>query len=216
MELQTVGGSAVNKGQLLTLYVEDPTKSNGHYFMMLYVKETFNVSIEMAGFYQQLSSENRLMSSEAATEQFYLYLLRKGLVERPKSDVIYMGEMGRPSVRVSDEYKYSLNPTEYTIRKLKNDLMFQSMTFYNHQGYRVMLLGPEGSLSEIMVEIIQHGESVGTIRLGIVFDRSLDAVINEADIEQMRSVIMRMVSETSHIPDVTIGRICIILADLVT
>jgi hypothetical protein len=215
MELRTVGETAVVKGQLLTLFVNDANSPSNHYFTLLYVKESFSVSNEMAEFYKNLPEELKTLPSETATEHFYLYLLKKGLVERPKSDVVHVGSIGRIPERISDEYKYMLNPDKFTLKKIQSDLMFQSLTFDNHQGYRIMILGPEGSLSEIIVDIQQNDRYLGVIKLGIVFDRTMDVEFDQSDIELMRKTVLKMVSEVSAVPNIQIGRIRLNILDVV-
>lgn len=215
MELRTIGHSSVVKGQLLTLYVTDPNNAGDHYFTLLYVKEAFDVSAQMAAFYAQLDDKTRCLPIEKNTEGFYLYLLKQGLVERPRSNVIHMGEAGRANNRLTQEYRYSLNPVEFIIDTLNNGLMYQSRSFVSEQGYRYMLVGPSCSFSEVVATIDVNGETIGSIHMGIAFDRTLDAELSQRDLKRMTAVLMDMIKEVGCFPGLSVSNLQLSLAPLI-
>lgn len=209
------GNKVAKEGEVITVFVNDPENAANQQFSLLYVKESFNIGQQMAAFYDQVSPDQRAMPTEKALESFYIYLLKKGLVDRPKNTVIYLGDHGKLPISIINEYKYSVNPIESVLDHLTQSLMFQTKAFENHQGYRIMLLGPSGSLSEIAVEIMHEELSLGLIQVGIVFDRTLDAVLNEDDVLTIRNTIASMLNVNQYPPGISIGRMYINLMPLV-
>lgn len=208
------GNKVAKEGEVITVFVNDPDNPANQQFSLLYVKVSFNIGQQMALFYDQVPATQRAQPTEKAMESFYIYLLKKGLVDRPKNTVIYLGDHGKLPVSIIDEYKYSINPIEWILEHITQSLMFQTNTFLNHQGYRIMLLGPSGSLSEIAVEIMHEDLSLGMVQVGIVFDRTLDAVLNEDDILAIRTTISKMFNLGQYPTGVSIGRMYINLLPL--
>jgi hypothetical protein len=146
---------------------------------------------------------------------FHIHLVKKGLVERPTNEVIHIGEYGKPSKEIMNEYKYSVNPIEATVSMLRDQMVCKSKAFINHQGYRMLILEAAGSLSEIVVEVMHHDFALGVFTVGIVLDRTLDAVLNEEDLIKVRSIVEEMVCIKQQPPGISIGRLFIHLSPVV-
>lgn len=177
------------EGTMLTLFVNDPENSINQRFLQLLVKREFNLSLEMAEYFETANSTVRGLPSELAIERFYLYLVKKGLVEKPVNEVVYFGEYGRPSKEILKEYKFGVNPIEATVFQLREAMVNKSRAFINHQGYRIMVFDQSMSLSEVVIEIMYHELSLGMLHVGVVFDRTLDVTLNDDDITAIRTIV---------------------------
>jgi ACT domain-containing protein len=203
------------KGTMLTLFVNDPENSTNQRFLQLLVKDTFNLSLEMAEYFETANSEVRALPSEMAIERFYLYLVKKGLVEKPVNEVIYIGEYGRPSKEILKEYKYSVNPIESTMFHIRECMTNKSKAFINHQGYRIMVIDQSMSLSEVVIEVMHHELSLGTLHVGIVFDRTLDVTLNADDLVSIKVLIEELVGIKQFPIGISMGRVFVHLLPLI-
>jgi hypothetical protein len=215
VESKMPGNKYALAGNILTIFVDDPDTPSNQRFSILVVKKEFNLSLEMAEYYHTSSPAVRSLHSEQAMDRFYLYLMKKGLVERPLNEVVHIGSHGRLPKEILDEYKYSVNPIESTMSILRDKMVNKSKVFTNHQGYRIMVLDQMKSLSEILVEIMHHDLSLGLLAVGVVFDRTLDALLNEEDLKQIQVIVEEMVCIKQQPEGISIGRMFVHLAPLV-
>lgn len=206
MEFKTVGAAEVVKGQVLTLYVENTQNPPNHHYLQLYIKESFSLSDQMALFHSE-EREYRDVASEVSVEAFYRFLLRKGLADRPRSDVVKFGQMGRPSARVVEEYKYAINPDAFILGNLREALLFHSKAIVNHQGYRVVIMSSDVETDELVVEITHRDQSVGVINMCVAFDRGIGVEFDADDQEQIRKTIDEMVSGVAPVPGLSVSRV---------
>jgi hypothetical protein len=214
-ENQMPGNKHAMAGNILTVFVDDPDNPSNQRFSILVVLKTFNLSFEMAEYYHTSPPSVKAFPSEQAMDRFYLHLMKKGLVERPLNEVVHIGSHGRPPKEIIDEYKYSINPIEAMLSILQEKMVNKSKVFVNHQGYRIMVLDQMKSLSEVLVEIMHHDLSLGLLSVGVVFDRTLDAVLNDDDLMTIRSIIEEMVCIKQQPEGICIGRMFVHLMPLV-
>lgn len=206
MSLNNIGTYEVSRGQLITLFSEGDA-NKGHKYTMVYVKQSFNLSEKMVEYYESLSASEKSQPCEDSAEGLYRLLLKQGLVERPKSELLTLGKVGRPSARIADEVRYSRNPESFKLQKIQDDLQFSTKIFFNHQGYRVLLVGAGSSLNEVLIEIVEDGESIGTFKIGIVFDNTVDLTLTEDDTVKLRETVSSMIREAGHFDTVSLGKV---------
>lgn len=207
MDPHRVGSCEVLSGQLLTLYAEDKVNARSS-FIMLYVKKSFDLSQKMVEYYQSLTADERSQHTEVSNDGLYRMLLKQGLVEKPRSDLVFMGEIGRPSKRIADEVRYSINPEKYKLDKIKHDLQYVSKLFFNHQGYRILLLGADDVLNEAIIDINdEDGVFIGNLKIGVVFDRTANATLDKDDTEKLKETVLKMIRESGHLENVTLGKV---------
>ncbi len=202
-----IGTYEVSRGQIITLFSEGDSPKNNR-FTLIYVKRSFNMSEKMVEYYRSLSPHEKSQPCEDAAEGLYRMLLKQGLVERPKSDLLHMGMIGRPSSRLADELRYSINPESYVLKKIQDDLLYTTKIFYNHQDYRVLLLGAGSSNNEVIIEVLDtEGVDIGHLKIGIVFDGTVGLTLNDEDTDKVRETIAAMIRETGHFGAISLGKI---------
>lgn len=207
MNPHNVGSCEVLSGQLLTLYAEDKVNGRPSY-IMLYVKKSFDLSQKMVEYYHSLSTDERTQHTEVSCDGLYRMLLKQGLVEKPRSDLVLMGEIGRPSKRLADEVRYSINPEKYKLEKIRDELQYVTKLFYNHQGYRIMLIGADSVLNEAIIDVLdEKGMPMGNLKIGVVFDRTSNATIDSGDTEKLKETVQKMIRETGYLEPVRLGAV---------
>jgi len=207
MSLSNIGTYEVSRGQLITLFTENPDGRN-HKFTLIYVKKSFNMSEKMVEYYNSLKPDEKTQSSEDSSEGLYRMLLKQGLVEKPRSDFINMGNVGRPSSRLADEVRYSRNPESFLFERIQDDLLYSTRIFFNHQNYRVLLLGAGSSLNEAIIDVHdEDGVIVWSFKIGIVFDGTVDLTLNDDDTNKLRETVKAMIRETGYLEPLELGKI---------
>lgn len=206
MSLMNIGTYEVSRGQLITLFSEGET-GKAHRYTLVYVKQSFNMSEKMVEYFANLSPSEKSQPCEEAAEGLYRMLLKQGLVERPKSELLEMGKIGRPSSRIADEVRYSRNPESFKLRKIQDDLLYTTKIFYNHQGYRVLLVGAGSSLNEVLIDVVDNDEVIGTFKVGVVFDGTTDLTLTDDDTDKLRDTVGLMIREAGHYDPINLGKV---------
>lgn len=207
MSPSTIGTHEISRGQLITFYVKG-VDGGRDYLSMFHAKRSFSMSGKMVEYYNSLSDEEKSQPCEKTADGLYRLLLKEGFVELVKNDVIDLGVIGRPSARVADEVRYSINPENYHVEKLKEELEFSNSVFFNHQGYRVMLLGQSSSLNTAIIEMLDEDGVVFTeVCIGMIFDNTVDIGIDNNDTEKLKETVLDMVRRTGFHKPVTLGKV---------
>lgn len=210
MELKSLGHSTVVEGQLITLVVENPSVPMENLYVMLYVKKDFNISDEMAQFYESnKDDESNTKFSEVMVGEFYQYLLRKGLVDRPRSDVVRFGVVGRPSKRILDEYKYRLSPEEFVLTGIRERLELKSNYIVTDAGYRVLVASVEDRPENVAVTLELRGTVIGSLRFFILHGSTEVISMSPADMDRLTAAIAEIIKDSCDIPEVRVHRVFI-------
>jgi len=200
MESKPLGESRAKAGQLLSLYVESETLPLS---ATLYVLKDFNLSEEMANYFEA----NRNERSESAMGLFTEYLKHKGLVEEPYSEIMVIGQAGRPPRRMINEWKFRRNPTMFLMERIHRMLHTASLYLFTHDGTYLILLDHGQCPEEVILEISHKGEPLGRVHLDVMSDTPKRVKINNEDLNRISTVVQKALIEKFPKEELTVSRI---------
>lgn len=198
----TLGMIRVSAGDLLTLVVDDDTTPGKPKTVTVVALDDIDVSKEMADYYALIDRTSRELITANAITGFLTWLATRRLVRVPREARIPFGEMKRPSSRLQNEYRYTLNPEAFWEEKLLARYNQASFNVINHQGSFLTLMAGIDAPFELVAEIIDgNNESLGYLRLDVLSDNR-HTLINDDDLERLRLALQADI--TMHIPDMLV------------
>lgn len=199
--LHTLGLVYVNAGELLTFLVNDDSTPGRPKRVTIIALDSFNVSDEMVGYYKVMDRSQVLMSEKVLPE-FIIHMASKGLVRVTRETTVVFGSVGRPASRLSNEYKYTLDPEFFWEEKLLARYRKTSFDVFNHQGHLMTIINNVDAPFQMTATLIDGQNSIlGMLRMDILTE-SKHTLVNEEDIERLRLALQADI--TMHIPDLMI------------
>lgn len=162
-----LGTSLIHKGHLLSLYLENNEDGRPQQTVVLYVLKDFNLSEVMADFYENYPGKKHYLKSEIVLPELVDHLITAGYVYRPEADMICFGTQGRPPSRMIDEYKYSKNPDEFLLSKIRDALNSRCNGIYAHRGSYINLMNPTYCPWVVRAAISVAGVHRGMLEIGV-------------------------------------------------
>jgi hypothetical protein len=195
----TLGMLSVGAGELLTLLLDDDTTPGRPRRVTVITLAAFNVSQEMADYCTRMDRNGQGVITPNAAAGFLTHLAERSMIKVPRELTIPFGNMKRPSSRLLNEYRYTINPEEFWEEKILARYAKSSFDVFNHQGHMLMVVGNVDAPFRMIATIIDgKGAVLGMLRLDILSDSKLTC-LNDDDIERLRLGLQADL--TMNVPD---------------
>lgn len=195
----TLGMVNVRDGELLTFLIDKESTPDRPTTVTVIALADMDLSHEMATFYQQAPKDNTALITENAIAGFVMWLVGRKLIKLVRETRIPFGNMKRPSSRLRDEYKYSINPEMFWEAKLLHRYSTSCFTVINHQSHLLTIMANVDAPFAMTATVIDGvGGILGMLRLDILSDNK-HTLIDDDDIEVIRLGLQADI--TMNIPD---------------
>lgn len=184
MERHDLGVVQIKAGEILSFAYLD--HSNQKQSIIVVAIEDIDLSKEMAEFAKVTEGNYRKLFTENSLPEFIEHLSSKGMLHVSTTVNIDFGIMGRPSRRLSDEYRFSINPESFWDDKLYHRYSTTSFSVCTHQDHMLTVLANVEAPFYIQASIVDsEGYLLGMLRLSVISDNK-HTLLNEDDIERIR------------------------------
>lgn len=195
----TLGMVTVRSGELLTLVLEDDNTPGRPKRVSVITLADIDVSKEMAEYCEHLDRSTNAINTLNAMSGFLGYLVSKGMVKVPQETSVRFGNLKRPSSRLLNEYRYTINPEQFWEDKLLARYHKSSFNVISHQSHMLTIMAGIDSPFIMTATIIDGGGGIlGMIRLDILSDNK-HTLLNDDDIERLRLGLQADI--TMNVPD---------------
>lgn len=206
----TLGMVTVQSGELLTLLIETESTPDRPKTVSVIALADFDLSKEMADYYRTTDRTNGALITKNALGGFLCRLSEKGLIVLPKEHRIPFGSMERPASRLSNEYRYTINPETFWEDKLMHRYTKASFNVINHQSHMLTVVANVDAPFTMTATVIDGiGGILGMLRLDILSD-SKHTLLNDEDIERLRLGLQSDI--TMHVTDLMLMIECVTVA----
>jgi hypothetical protein len=194
----TLGRINVKAGEILTFTYKDRTPRH----VTVVALHDIDLSKELAEFCGQLDRRSRSIFTENVLPAFIEHLTDKRLLHVGNEVSVDMGVVGRPSKRLLEEYKFSINPEMFWEDKVIHRYTTSSFSVINHQEHLLTLLMDVDAPFTVVANLIDiKGDTLGVIRLVMLSDHR-HTLINEEDNERIRMALQSDLSLT--LPEINV------------
>lgn len=195
----TLGTVNVSSGELLTFTVNTESSEDRPRTVTVITLADIDVSKEMADYYRRINRTTEQLQTDNAIIGFITSLAEAGLVKVTREHRVPFGTLGRPASRLTDEYKYSVNPEQFWEAKLLNRYSKACFNVITHQSHMLTVMHNVDAPFSMTATIIDSiGGVLGMLRLDIISDNR-HTLIGEEDIERLRLGLQADI--TMHVPD---------------
>lgn len=206
----TLGMVNVRSGELLTLLIETDSAPDRPKSVTVIATADFDLSREMANFYRTTDRVGGALITKNAIGGFISHLIDKRLIILPKEHRLPFGHMERPASRLSNEYRYTLNPEQFWEDKLMHRYKTASFNVINHQAHMLTVMGNVDAPFTLTATIIDSiGGILGMLRLDIISDHK-HTLLDDEDIERLRLGLQSDI--TMYVPDLMLMVECVTIA----
>lgn len=203
----TLGMVNVNDGELLTFLIDKESNPDRPTTITVIALADIDLSKEMADFYQRAAKDTTTLITENAIVGFVTWLAERGLIRLPRENRIPFGNMKRPSSRLADEYKYSVNPEMFWEAKLLHRYSKACFNVINHQSHMLTVMANVDAPFTMTATVIDGiGGVLGMLRLDVLSDNK-HTLISDEDIERLRLGLQADI--TMHVPDLMLMVECV-------
>lgn len=195
----TLGMVNVSDGELLTFTIDRESHPDRPITITVIALADIDLSKEMADFYHMTAKDTTSLITENAIAGFVMWLGKRELVRLPVEHRVHFGNLKRPSSRLTDEYKYSINPEMFWEAKLLHRYSKACFNVINHQSHMLTVMANVDAPFTMTATIIDGvGGVLGMLRLDVLSD-SKHTLISDEDIERLRLGLQADI--TMHVTD---------------
>lgn len=195
----TLGMINVRDGELLTFLIDKESTPDRPTTVTVITLADLDLSQEMATFYHRTPKHTTELITENAIAGFITWLADRGLVKMVRETRVPFGNMKRPSSRLADEYKYSINPEMFWEAKLLHRYSNACFNVINHQSHMLTVMANVDAPFVLTATVIDGvGGVLGMLRLDILSDNK-HSLISDEDIERLRLGLQADI--TMNVPD---------------
>jgi hypothetical protein len=195
----TLGMVNVSDGELLTFTIDRESHPDRPITITVIALADIDLSKEMADFYHMTAKDTTALITENAIVGFVNWLANRGMLRLPVEHRVHLGNLKRPSSRLTDEYKYSINPEMFWEAKLLHRYSKACFNVINHQSHMLTVMANVDAPFTMTATIIDGvGGVLGMLRLDILSDAK-HTLISDEDIERLRLGLQADI--TMHVTD---------------
>lgn len=186
-----LGRTLIKAGEVLTFtYTENSSQKH----IAVVAIADIDLSQEMVEFTAGVDRSSRLIFTEEALPAFIEYLSSKSLLHVGPSVAIEFGDIGRPSHRLLDEYRFSINPEAFWDDKLIHRYKHTSFTVFSRQDHTLTVLADVEAPFYISASVVDtEGQLLGMLRLSVLSDNK-HTLLSEEDVERIRLALQADIS----------------------